>query len=156
LGGKNKEEVLVGKSKRMPTLWEVPDALWERIQPILEADDPVQPTGRKKADRRRVLDGIVFRLRTGCQWNHIPRVYGDDSTIHRYFQRWCAGGVFATIWALLVEECEEFDAVDWQWQAADTALGKARSGGTQSARIPRIGRKMGPNTVCWSKRAAGR
>ena len=121
----------MGKSKRMPTLWEVPDALWQRIQPILEADDPARPTGRKKVDRRRVLDGIIFRLRTGCQWNHIPGVYGDDSTIHRYFQRWCGRGVFAKIWALLVAECEELGAVDWQWQCADTAMGKARLGGTR-------------------------
>ncbi|MBM3216939.1 transposase, partial [Candidatus Poribacteria bacterium] len=27
---------------------------------------------------------------TGCQWNRIPKEYGDDSTIHRHFQAWCA------------------------------------------------------------------
>lgn len=117
------------RKKRIPTLWEIPDQLWERIEELIDEFDPPAPTGRKRADARKLLDGLIFRFRTGCQWNHIPRVYGDDSTIHRTFQRWVQMGLFEKIWALLVEECEELGAVDWRWQAADTALGKARGGG---------------------------
>lgn len=138
----------MARKPRLPTLWEVPDELWGRIQPLLDADDPPTFTGRPKVDRRRVLDGVLFRLRTGCQWNHLPRLYGDDRTIHRYFQRWCERGLFEQIWALLVEECEERGAVDRRWQAVDTALGKARRGGTKSARIPPIGPKTAPNAAC--------
>lgn len=129
------------RKPRMPTLWEVPDGLWERIQPLLDSADPPKVRGRKRVDRRRVLDGIIFRLRTGCQWNHIPHVYGDDSTIYRCFQRWCQQGVFEKIWAQLVTECDELQAVEWEWQAADTMLGKARFGGAPSAPTPRIERK---------------
>jgi putative transposase len=117
------------RKKRIPTLWEIPGQLWERIEELIDEFDPPAPTGRKRADARKLLDGLIFRFRTGCQWNHIPRVYGDDSTIHRTFQRWVQMGLFEKIWALLVEECEELGAVDWRWQAADTALGKARGGG---------------------------
>ncbi len=146
----------MGKAKRMPTLWEVPDDLWECIHLFLEANDPPKHTGRKPVDRRRVLDGIIFRLRTGCQWNHIPKVYGSDRTIHRYFQHWCKQGVFGQIWSLLVQDCEDLGAVDWEWQAVDTALGKARLGGMRLARTPRIGPKTAPNAACWSKPVAGR
>ena len=74
----------MAKHKRtIPTLWEVPDQLWERAEPLLKRLDPPADTGRPPVDRRRVLDAIIFRLRAGCQWNHIPRVYGDDSTIFR-------------------------------------------------------------------------
>jgi transposase len=69
-------------------------------------------------------------------------VYGDDSTIYRCFQHWCALGLFEQLWALLVEECDELKAVQWDWQAADTMLGKARFGGAMSAPTPRIVRKM--------------
>lgn len=117
------------RKKRMPPLWEVPDDLWERIEPIINALDRPKATGRPREDRRRILDGLIFRFRTGCQWNHIPRVYGDDATLHRVFQRWQQRGLFDRIWVMLVEECEELGAVDWQWQAVDTALGKARGGG---------------------------
>lgn len=121
----------MARKKQLPTLWEVPDDLWERIEPLLDELDPPKSTGRRRADQRRILDALIFRFRTGCQWNHIPRLYGDDATIHRTFQRWQQRGVFARIWGMLLEACEELGAVDWQWQAADAALGKARWGGDQ-------------------------
>jgi putative transposase len=138
----------MGKRKpRMGTLWEVTDELWARIEPLLDELDAPKRRGRKRVDRRRVLDGIIFRLRTGCQWNHLPSVYGEDSTIHRCFTRWCRLGVFAQIGALLVEECQELKGVHWEWQAVDTAMGKARLGGAQSAPTPPIGRKTAQNAA---------
>jgi putative transposase len=135
------------RKRRLPTLWEVPDGLWERIGPLLDEADPPKSRGRRRVDRRRVLDGIIFRLRTSCQWNHIPRVYGDDSTIHRYFQHWCAIGLFEKVWALLVEECDELHGVQWEWQAADAAMGKARFGGARLVQTPRIERKTAQNAA---------
>jgi putative transposase len=128
----------------LPTLWEIPDDLWERIEPMLRRLEPRAVTGRPRVDRRRVLDAIIFRLRTGCQWNHIPRVYGDDSTIYRCFQDWCEAGFFQKLWARLVKECDELKGVQWKWQAADCMLGKARFGGAQSVPTPRIVGKMAP------------
>jgi putative transposase len=121
----------MARQKRMPTLWEVPDDLWERIQELIEEYDPPKPTGRGREDARKILDGLIFKFRTGCQWNHIPKVYGDDSTIHRTFQRWVQINLFEIIWSLLVAECDELGKVEWQWQAADGGLGKARSGGDE-------------------------
>jgi putative transposase len=121
----------MGRKKRLPTLWEVPDQLWERIKPLLDELDPPKHTGRPREDARLILNAIIFRFRTGCQWNHIPSVYGDDSTIHRTFQRWQRLGLFQRIWAALVEECEELGQIDWQWQSADTAMGKAAGAETR-------------------------
>ena len=114
----------------LETIWEVPDELWERIGPMILEADPPKARGRKRADSRQMLNGIIFRLRSGCQWNHLPRELGDDSTIHRTFQRWVKLGVLCRMWGTLVEECEELGGVDWEWQAADGAMGKARLGGT--------------------------
>ena len=69
-------------------------------------------------------------MRSGVQWNQLPKEFGDDSSVHRTFQRWVELDVFDRIWAALVEECEELGGVNWEWQAADTAMGKARLGGT--------------------------
>ena len=68
-------------------------------------------------------------MRTGCQCNQLPVEFGDDSTVHRWFQRWSLVGLWERLWASLVEHCEAFGAVHWEWQAADGALGKARMGG---------------------------
>ena len=91
---------------------------------------PPKARGRKRSDPRQMLNGIIFRLRSGCQWNRLPKELGDDSTIHRTFQRWVGTGVLHRMWGALVEGCEELDGVDWEWQAADGAMGKARFGGT--------------------------
>lgn len=121
----------MGKKKRMPTLWQVPDDLWQTIAELIDRLDPPKATGRKREDARRILDAVIFHFRTGCQWNHIPAIYGDDSTIHRTFQHWVKIGLFVKVWALLVERCKELGKVDWRWQAADAALGKARMGGDE-------------------------
>ena len=55
------------RQERLATIWEVPDELWERIEPIILEQDPPKTKGRKRADPRQVLNGIIFRLRSGCQ-----------------------------------------------------------------------------------------
>src|SRR5215470_18380766 len=79
------------------TIWEVPDSLWERVLPILEEYWPAQATGRHHADWRQALNGIIFRMRSGCQWEQLPRKFGAKSTVHDWFQRWCGGGVMERI-----------------------------------------------------------
>lgn len=127
------------EEKPLPTIWRVPDELWEKIEPILQEHDPPKKTGRPRVDQRAALDAIVFRLRTGCQWNSLPSEFPDDSSVHRAFQRWVRLGVLDRVWAALVEECEELGGVDWEWQAADGAMGKARFGGISSVPTPPTG-----------------
>jgi putative transposase len=118
-----------GDERPLPTIWRVSDELWAKIEAILREYDPPKPTGRKRIDQRRALDGIIFRLRSGVQWNQLPKEFGDDSSVHRTFQRWVGLKVIDQIWAALVSDCEELGGVDWEWQSADGAMGKARLGG---------------------------
>jgi len=136
--GRNGKEV-----KTLPTIWHVPDELWDKIRPIINQHDPPKHTGRKRIDPRAALDTIIFRMRSGCQWNQLPKEFPDDSSVHRTFQRWIQLGVLDRIWAVLVEDCQELGGVDWRWQAADAAMGKARFGGTVSGQIQQIARKTG-------------
>ena len=131
--------------KRPPlgTIWEVPDALWQRVLPILEDFWPTKATGRHHANWRQALNGIIFRMRSGCQWEQLPRKFGPKSTVHDWFQRWCQGGVMPRIWEELVRECDELGAVDWEWQAADGRLGKARFGGKKGGEKPDGSRENG-------------
>lgn len=127
----------------LPTIWELPNELWERIEPILERRYPPATTGRPRSDLRLVLDGIIHRMRSGCQWNQLPRCFGADSTVHGWFQRFVADGVLVEIWAALVAECEELDAVGWEWQAADGVMGKSRFDGAKRGPNPTDRAKMG-------------
>ena len=143
------------KKKPLPTIWEVPDELWNRMEPLILEIDPPKETGRPRANPRNIVDAIIFRVRTGCQWNHIPRVYGDDATIHRTFQHWVELGLFEQIWALLIEECEELGLVDWEWQAADGAMGKARLGGDKIGPNPTDRAKNGSKKSILTERNGG-
>jgi putative transposase len=124
--------------KPLPPIWRASDELWALVEPILAAHDPPK-RGPQRIDQRAVLDAVIFRLRTGCQWNWLPKEYPDDSTVHRHFQRWVERGVIDKIWAVVQEACEDLGGCDWEWQAADCALGKARSGGSTWAPTPLIG-----------------
>jgi len=91
---------------------------------------------------------VIYRMRSGVQWNHLPQEFGDDASVHRTFQRWVKRGVIDRLWGLLVESCEELGGVDWQWQSFDCALGKARHGGIKLDRTQPIGRRMGASVGC--------
>ena len=54
----------MGKQETLETIWEVPDELWERIEPIILEEDPPKARGRKRSDPRQMLNGIIFRLRS--------------------------------------------------------------------------------------------
>ena len=134
--------------KPLPTIWQVSDELWNIIADILVKLDPVATTGRKRIDSRAALNGIIYQMRSGVQWNHLPEEFGDDASVHRTFQRWVARGVIARLWALLVRECEELGGVDWQWQSFDCAMNKARHGGIKSDRTRPTGRRTAASAAC--------
>lgn len=129
------------KDDALPTIWHVPDEFWYRIEPILLELDPPFDTGAKRIDPRAALDAIIYRLRTGVQWNRLPKEFPDDSSVHRTMQRWISKGVFEAIWAHLVEVCDDLGGVDFEWQSADASLGKAAAVGMQPAPTPPTERK---------------
>lgn len=119
--------LLPASDEILPTIWEVPDSLWEKVLvPILLQFDPAPSMGRPRADQRRCLDGILYRARTGCQWNQLPDKFGSDATVHRTLQRWERLGIFDIVWATLLYHVEALGGVHWEWQAADGMLNKAR------------------------------
>ena len=134
--------------KALPTIWVLSDEMWSRVEPILLRLYPLPGTGRPRTDLRRVLDGIIYRMRSGVQWNQLSREFGDDSTVHRWFQRFVADGVFTEIWAAFAAECEVLGDLDWEWQAADGMMGKARMGGEKRAPIPPTEPSRAPRRVC--------
>ena len=44
---------MMGKKETLPTIWEVPDDLWQRIEPVILELDPPKPKGRKRVDQRK-------------------------------------------------------------------------------------------------------
>ena len=132
----------------LATIWNADDALWAQVEAVLAELDPPAHYGPARIDQRKAFDGVIYRMRSGMQWNHLPREFGDDASVHRTFQRWVKRGVLARLWGVLVKGCEELGGVDWQWQSADCALGKARHGGIKSDRTQPTGRSVGRSAAC--------
>jgi len=152
--------------KSLPTLWNVPDPLWDLIQKVLTVYDPPAKTGRKRSNERQAFGGIIYRMRTGCQWNHLPAEFGDDSSVYRAFARWEKKAIFDILWAVLLTKCDDLAGVDWHWQSADGCLGKAR--GVPQSGVGKRGHKtnalaptrptapsLASRKACWSKETAG-
>jgi transposase len=115
---------------------QIPDALWLRIEPLLPNYKRSCKGGRKRLPLRNVVTGIVFVLRTGCQWKAMPKEFGSGSAIHAYFQEWVQHGVFQKLWRVALEEYDELRGIDWKWQSLDGAMTKAPLGGEKDRENP--------------------
>lgn len=77
------------------------DAEWAVLEPLVP---PPKPGGRPpKHDRREIVDAILYVLRTGCQWRHLPHDLPPWGTVWWWFRRWRRDGTWETINATLRE-----------------------------------------------------
>ena len=105
----------------LPTIWRIPDDLWDECQPLLPPEKPPGTPGRPVVPFRRVLDGILYVLRTGCQWKQVPHEFGSGSTCHARFQEWVADGTWERLWGDQLERYDAAHRIGWDWQSADSA-----------------------------------
>ena len=130
--------------------WRIPDALWERIEPLLPARKP-HPLGchRPRVDDRKAMDAILFVLRTGCQWNALNETQiCASSSAHRRFQEWVEADVFVALWEQGRVEYDAVQGIDWEWLAMDGAMTKAPlGGGKRWARTPRTAARVTPHAA---------
>ncbi|MDZ5454593.1 IS5 family transposase [Labrys sp. ZIDIC5] len=70
--------------------YELTDHEWSIISPLL----PNKPRGVPRADDRRVLNGILWRFRTGSPWAEVPERYSPPTTCYNRFVRWRKAGVW--------------------------------------------------------------
>jgi len=79
------------------------DAQWALIEPLL----PTNVRGKKRADDRRVLSGIVHALRCGGRWADCADVYGPKKTLYNRFVRWSERGIWEGIFSALAGGAED-------------------------------------------------
>jgi putative transposase len=128
--------------------WEVDDALWARVQPLIPPPLPSLRGGRARVDDRRAFGAILYVLRTGCQWNALPKELCSSSTAHRRFQEWEAGGFFRALWEAGLTQYDELRGIEWEWQAVDGAMTKSLSGAPRPGPTRLIAARRGPSGAC--------
>lgn len=132
--------------------WELPDELWQLLEPRL----PVLNAQRgrpRTVDLKRIAAGIFFVLRTGIQWHALPREqFGPASTVYYYFRQWEEAGVFEEVWAAALAAFDEEVGLDWAWQSIDGCMTKAPLGGENDRAQPDGSQQVGDE----AERAYGR
>jgi transposase len=78
--------------------YELTDREWFIIEPLL----PNKPRGVPRVDDRRVLNGILWRFRSGAPWAEIPERYGASTTCYSRFVRWRKAGVWDRLLAAVL------------------------------------------------------
>lgn len=81
---------------------DVTDAQWGALEPHIKKRKRRGPKSR--TDLRQVVNGIFYRLRTGCQWRMLPKEYGKWEKVSAYWYRWSANGTWERINTCLREK----------------------------------------------------
>jgi transposase len=108
---------------------------WEQLRPLLPATTPQR--GGRWRDHRQVLNGILFRTRSGIPWRDLPERYGPWETVYKRFARWEADGTWARIQAHLRAQADAAGELDWDAQIDSTIVrahqhaAGARKGGSR-------------------------
>ena len=74
------------------------DAQWKTILPHLPK--PAK-RGRPRTDLRRILDAVLYLVKSGVQWRLLPRSFPPWQTVYHVFRRWCGEGLWSEINARL-------------------------------------------------------
>lgn len=87
------------------------EAQWATISAYLPAEK--KGPGRHRLDRRTIVNGILYKLRTGCSWEHLPEEFGNRSTCSRCWREWKEDGTWGIIWKQFYETLSRSERQEW-------------------------------------------
>ncbi len=123
--------------------WTVSDEFWEKVEPLIPPAPSRKKGGRTRMDDRKAFTAMLYVLRTGIQWNALPREMGASSTVHDRYQEWERLGFFEELWRAGLAEYDELEGIEWEWQALDGVMTKAPLGRSATGKNPTDRAKMG-------------
>jgi transposase len=136
------------------------DELWKVIEPILP---PLKPRrakypGRKPLDRRKVVTGILFVLKTGIPWEDLPQEMGCGSGMScwRYLDTCQKAGVWDKVHQALLDRLRADEQLDLSWAVVDSSHVRAVGGAKVPVPAPWTAGKTGRNTTSSRMRKAFR
>ena len=108
------------------------DAQWEKIRPLLPRVHKSRCGGRPPANDRKVLEGILWILRSGARWQDLPDEFPSPSTCWRRLRDWEEQGVWLTIWRAFLAELNEREQLNWSESFLDGSFAPAKKGAPKS------------------------
>jgi transposase len=107
------------------------DKQWAKLEPLLPK---LRSRGRPWANNRRVLEGILWVLKTGARWRDLPREYPSASTCWRRLRQWEVQGVWLKVWRQFLSELDQQGRLDWSESFLDGSFAPAKKGASASAK----------------------
>ncbi|GAA3835384.1 IS5 family transposase [Streptomyces coacervatus] len=108
------------------------DEQWARLAPCLPRN--AGKAGRPFADHRRIIEGIIYRYRTGIPWRDLPReAFGPWQTVWKRHRRWAADGTWDTVLTQLTAQADSIGGIDWT-VSMDSTINRAHQHATNTAR----------------------
>jgi transposase len=86
--------------------YEIRDDQWERIKDLLPPERKPQG-GRPAVDNRKMINAMLWVLRSGAPWRDLPEYYGSWSSVYSRFRRWGKDGIFERLLNALASEPDE-------------------------------------------------
>ena len=128
----------------------MPDELWERIEPLLPRWENALPRlGRKRLPDRLALQGILFVLHTGIQWEFLPQElgFGSGMTCWRRLAEWNEAGVWQRLHEALLAELNAAGKLDWSRAVIDSSHARAARRGPKAVRARSTAPGQAPSTT---------
>jgi len=112
---------------------QITDDQWFLIDDLFEWCPPTRVGGRPPIPPRAVFEALLWILRNGGPWKHLPKQFPSESTCRRRLREWAESGLLAEVWSRLVELSDELGWVDWNRLIADGTFCREEKGGNWSA-----------------------
>ena len=124
------------------------DAAWRRLDSLIPRPRRNPNGGRPRSARRKVVDGILHVLRTGCPWEDPPKEAGVSGiTCWRWHERWTKTGLWRRIQEALLDELDAKGRLDVSRVAVDSRSIRAKRGARRQAKTPSIAAVLAPSTI---------
>jgi len=108
------------------------DAQWEKIHPLLPKRPKRRRGGRPPSSDRKVLEGILWILRSGARWQDLPEEFPSPTTCWRRLRDWEEQGVWLTIWRAFLAELNQRQQLNWSESFLDGSFAPAKKGARKS------------------------
>lgn len=136
----------------------VTDELWDVVAPLLPRRRAQPRGGRPWVDDRATLNGVLYVLRSGIAWRHLPTElgWGSGVTCWRRLREWQRRGVWKRLHRAMLDRLAAADQIDWTRAALDSRSlaakkGEPPSGGTGPTRASRARSTTSSRTATGSR-----